>query len=80
MDKKRNGGTSSRRLRTIKVYDDTYTELVKISSVFQLEMGEKVSFDFVIRKLIDNTPQTIVKIDAPKSNGSSTTTNVQSKR
>lgn len=64
MVKRRNGGTNKGRLRTIKVYDETYSELVRIGSVFQLELGEKVSFDFVIRKLIDNAPHTVVKIDA----------------
>lgn len=50
-------------LVTIKIYNATKTELLKISSVLQLESEERVSIDQVIRYLINYAPPTTVRIE-----------------
>ena len=76
MRKSRTSGRSSRKkkwsdeekvvLKTIKVKEGTYKELIKMVSVLQLEVEQRVSFDNVISYLIRQIPESEVNITTPK--------------
>ena len=53
-------------LKTIKVKEGTYKELIKMVSVLQLEVEQRVSFDDVISYLIRQIPESEVNITTPK--------------
>ena len=77
MRNSRISGKSSRRLKkwsdkekvvlkTVKVKEATYKELIKMVSVLQLEVEARVSFDDVISYLIRQIPESEVNITTPK--------------
>ena len=76
MRKSRISGRSSRRkkwsdeekvvLKTIKVKEGTYKELIKMISVLQLEVEARVSFDDVISYLVRQIPESEVSIKSPE--------------
>ena len=53
-------------LKTIKVKEATYKELIKMVSVLQLEIEARVSFDDVISYLIRQIPESEVSIKSPE--------------
>ena len=53
-------------LKTVKVKEATYKELIKMVSVLQLEVEQRVSFDDVISYLIQQIPESEVSITSPK--------------
>ena len=77
MRNSRISGRSSRRLKkwsdkekvvlkTIKVKEATYKELIKMVSVLQLEVEARVSFDDVISYLVRQIPESEVSIKSPE--------------
>ena len=53
-------------LKTIKVKEATYVDLIKMVSVLQLEVEQRVSFDDVISYLIGQIPESEVSIKSPE--------------
>ena len=53
-------------LKTIKVKEATYKELIKMVSVLQLEVEARVSFDDVISYLVRQIPESEVSIKSPE--------------
>ena len=53
-------------LKTVKVKEATYKELIKMVSVLQLEVEARVSFDDVISYLIRQIPESEVSIKSPE--------------